>query len=210
MDAIGIGWTIAGVLVAVVFGVAGLVTWLVSYQRSHPKRRIEWSHTSKPVIGGDLAESDIEFRVKGTEVRLPFFNEFTLRSNSRADIPSTLFDGGKPITLKVRGGAVVVGDFSGDIKHNGAMGGSGMSWVHFDYGPQLIRKHGSSSFFFVSEGPASVEVESPLIDVGLKRTVQTVGMEGGGLRRAAFASAATAAATTVAVVLATSLLFPNR
>src|SRR5690606_8990113 len=99
---------IAGVIVAGAIGIVSLALWAVTYFRANPKRRIEWKHTSRPVIGGDIPASDVEFKVQGIEVKNPHFNEFTMRSRSRADIGHASFDGGKPISVHVYGGAIAV------------------------------------------------------------------------------------------------------
>ncbi|WP_431805235.1 hypothetical protein [Microbacterium sp. bgisy203] len=99
-------WTIIGVAVALVVGAFAVA----GYFRDHPKRRLEYTVTTRRLIQS-TPDLGLEVRVNGVEIADPHLVEFRLRSNSRADIPTSAFDAGRDLTFRVEpGGALVVGD----------------------------------------------------------------------------------------------------
>jgi len=168
-----------GLAFTLVFGVGGVVVTIVLYRRANPKRQLDWWMDSSPLVaapGHDI--NDLSVKIKGVEVENPYLNKLTLVSNSRADIPSSAFDAGRPISVEVtRGGAVLLSgtETKGAIKLAGGAGEG--DWAKFTFDPQLIRKGARGRLVFVSAGLPAFMVDSPLIDIALKE-VPTAGASG--------------------------------
>lgn len=166
-------WALFWGAVSAVAGLAtlvGVVLAVMTYMRQFPKQRIEYRIVSRRLISQTLKSDSLRLSVRGIEVKDPYFTTVTVTSNSRADVPSSAFDSGKAIVLRVEpGGAVLLDDEpngSGAIRI-GPSEGEGMAWAEFRIEPQLIRKRSNGEVSFVSEGQPSVTVTSPLIDVDM-------------------------------------------
>lgn len=154
--------------VGAAFGALALVGvgfQIVSYFREHPKRRLEYTVKSRPLVIAARGAT-LEVKVDGVEVKHPHLVEFRLVSNSRADVPSSAFDAGKPLKIRVEpGGALVLADgVTGTIESSRGEG-YGWEWAEFRVEPQLIRKASQLTLNLVSSGKPTVTVSSPLIDV---------------------------------------------
>lgn len=161
-------WSLAWTIVAAIVGalaLVGVVYAVVGYYRDHPKRQLEYKVRGRRLVQS-TPRATLEVKVNGIEVRDPHLVEFRLVSNSRADIPSAAFDAGRSLTIRVEPGSAVV---VGDIADKGIMttggDGNGREWEQFDIGPQLIRSGSTLSLDFISSGPPTISVSSPLIDV---------------------------------------------
>lgn len=164
-----VDWGFVGVILAVVFGIAtvvGIVYAIRSYNRDHPKRRLEYTVRRTALVQTTFS-ADLEIRIKGVRIEDPHLVELSLRSNSRADIPSDRFNGGESLVFRVEpGGAMVsrAGPYGQGFTMN-VGGGTGWDWAEFVLPPQLIRKDANLSFTFISNGAPGVTVRSPLIDI---------------------------------------------
>lgn len=161
----GLFWAIVAAVVGAL-ALIGVVYAVVGYYRDHPKRQLEYTVSSRRLVES-TPKAPLEVRVSGIDVPNPYLVEFRLVSNSRADIPSSSFDAGKGLSIRVQpGGAFVLGDGGarGQIETNGGRG-DGWDWAEFDVHPQLIRKESRLELDFISNGPPGVRVTSPLIDV---------------------------------------------
>ncbi len=165
----GPDWVLFWTVVAAIVGTLALIGvgyQVVGYYGEHPRRRIEYVvRTTRMVPEHDNVE-ELEVFVRNIKIEDPHIVSVTIISNSRADIPSTLFDAGKPIIIRVdRGGAVTLNQPSaGTIDIDGGRG-EGLEWAEFHVPPQLIRKRSRGSVTFISAGVPSVTVKSPLIEV---------------------------------------------
>lgn len=163
----GLLWGIVGA-VAGLLALVGVPYSIVAYYRGNPKRRLEyWVESTRLVAAASESIKNLEIKVEGLDVRDPYLNTLALFSNSRADIPSSAFDAGKPILVKItRGGALHLegADKSDEIKVAGGHG-EGFEWAEYSIAPQLIRKKAGGKFIFVSSGPPALELDFPLIDI---------------------------------------------
>lgn len=87
-------WAIAGVVVGVL-GLIGAFYQVRAFRLEHPRRRLEYTVTSKRLVEHD-ARAKLKMTVDGDEISDPYLVEFRLLSNSRSDIPSTSFDAETP------------------------------------------------------------------------------------------------------------------
>lgn len=160
-------WSVVGAIGGI--GVATLVG-VLTFRRQFPKRRVEWWVESRRLIAATGQIKNLEIKVEGLDVDDPYLNTLSLYSNSRADIPSSAFDAGQRIRVKItKGGALQLApDEDLGIKIAGGHG-EGFEWAEFGLDPQLIRKRAEGRLVFVSSGPPSVEVEFPLIDIETRR-----------------------------------------
>jgi prepilin-type N-terminal cleavage/methylation domain-containing protein len=139
-------------LVTVVAGVVALVALL----RQFPRRRLEVTTTSSIVLPGALPE--VESRLAA--FHNPYLLVIELRSSSRADIPSAMFDGGRPLACRFEDQILLLeGLHAGDI-----------SWSvvgnEVQVKPQLIRPRSFlRARLIVENRTPTFGVESPLIDV---------------------------------------------
>lgn len=163
MDA-GVVWTVIGVVVTVVFGVFAVA----GYFRDHPRRQLEYTVRATRLVSNRSIQ-DLDVFVKGIRIPDPHLVEFRLKSNSRADIPSSAFDAARNLSIRVEpGGALVLGEEGarGAIMTNGGSG-EGFDRAEFTIGPQLIRRGDSLELDFMSSGRPTIKIDSPLIDVGV-------------------------------------------
>jgi len=164
-------WGVVGA-VAGTLALIGVPYSIVAYHRGNPKRRLEyWVESTRLVAAASGKIKNLDIKVQGVDVSDPYLNTLVLVSNSRADIPSSAFDGAKPILVKItKGGALQLeGDEPSDgIKVSGGRG-EGFEWAEHSIPPQLIRKQAEGRLIFVSSGPPTVELEFPLIDIETRR-----------------------------------------
>lgn len=155
-------WSVVGGVVGSL-ALIGVVFQLRSYFLDHPKRQLEYTVTSRRLVES-APQAKLEVRVSGIEVPDPHLVEFRLRSNSRADIPTSAFDNGNAIKVRVEPGGAFPLDLSGEIR---ATGGASRGWesAEFQIKPQRIGKGSVLALDFISNGEPGVRVDSPLIDV---------------------------------------------
>lgn len=156
-------WTIGGIVTTLL---ATVVIAIVSDRRAHPKRQLEYTVRTRRLVQAS-PDLGLQIRANGIEVPDPYLVEFRLRSNSRADIPSSAFDAGKNLLIRVEpGGAFVLGTEGarGAIRTN-AGHGEGWDWAEFSVGPQLIRPGAVLELNWISNGEPTVKADSPLVDV---------------------------------------------
>lgn len=159
-------WTVVGAVAGVVAVIIGLVTYL----RANPKRRIEYSTEAVRLLSSRAKIEGLEVKVRNLPIPDPHLVTLRLRSNSRADIPSSSFDGGKDLVFRVEpGGALLLSSANDGIRTEGSEG-LGFEWARFPIPPQLIKKRATGTITFVSAGEPVVAVEgdSPLIDIDVR------------------------------------------
>jgi len=176
--------------------VGGLIA-LLTYRRQFPKRRIQFSVSWSPLLNKDGDEAhvgDLEVTVRGTPLFDPYVGVLRVYSNSRADIPSSSFDAGSPLTF----------DFRTPLFSTSTPDPADLKWsangTRIEIPAQLIRKKSGLIATLIVEGkPSAVHVESPLVDID----VQKVDWE----YRATAVSKALFIATVVMAVVTTMLFF---
>jgi hypothetical protein len=171
-ESFGLGafWAVVG-SVAGVLALGGVIVALVTFRRQFPKRRLEYTVESRRLLSQKLPEAAVQLTVHGVKVREAYFTTVRMRSNSRADIPSSAFDGGRAISMRVEpGGALLLNgdsEVSDGIRIGGGQG-EAMTWAEFTIEPQLIRKKSTGDLTFISEGEPTVKITSPLIDIEVR------------------------------------------
>lgn len=178
-----------------VVGAVGVVFAVLSYRRQFPKRRIQFSVTWSPLLNSDGDEAHVgglEVTVRGTPLFLPYVGVLRVYSNSRADIPSSFFDGGSPLTF----------DFQTPLFSTSTPDPADLKWsangTRIEIPAQLVRKKSGLIATLIVEGkPSGVHVESPLVDID----VQKLDWE----YRATAVTKALVIATAVMAVTATTL-----
>jgi hypothetical protein len=148
--------------------VAPIVVAVVAERRARPRRSLEYTVRVRRLVQA-RADMGLEIIARGVPITDPHLVEFRLKSNSRADIPSSAFDGGRELVIRVEpGGALVLGSEGarGGIKTHGG-DGDGWDWAEFRVGPQLIRRGDHLEIDFISNGRPGVQVSSPVIDVAV-------------------------------------------
>jgi|tagenome__1003787_1003787.scaffolds.fasta_scaffold20417244_1 hypothetical protein len=163
-------WTAAAAIVGAL-ALVGVAFAIASYFKSNPKRRLEYVVTSQKLVNGVLPSgSAVKIAINGVEIADPYFVNVSIVSNSRADIPSTSFDGGAPIRIRSEpGGALMLNADEANAASIGVTGGhgEGMEWAEFVIEPQLIRKRSNVTLTFVSNGPPNVTVAGDLVDIDI-------------------------------------------
>jgi len=166
-------WSLLFTVIGAVVGtlaLVGVAFQIVSYYRDHPKRRVEYTVHSARLVASRRKINDMVVTVRGVVVDDPHLVTVNLYSNSRADIPSTAFDAGRSMRIRVEpGGALTLDgpDFRGGIQVNGGHG-DGFAWAEFAVPPQLIRKRSEGSITFVSSGTPKITLDAPLVDVDVR------------------------------------------
>jgi hypothetical protein len=164
----GTFWAIAGVAVALVFGVAAVwVTWWVG----NPRRRLVYGMPSvtRLLNDSDGIAGSLEVRRDGKVLTDPYVVTLQLANRGRFDIPRSLSDAGTPLRLDV-GTPIVevlkVASSPTEFKRPAVVAGD--SWV--DLGPSLISRGQTVEIVLLADGPAPVLTcpERPLIDVEMR------------------------------------------
>ena len=163
----GTFWTAAGVVVAVLVGIA---TVLVAYIVGFPRRRLLYGMpvTAAMLAAPDGVRSDLELRHKGTVLTAPRVLEVRLVSRGRKDIPSSAYDGGKPLRLDVGARIVEVLQVTSEPSSIPApkMTVDGTSLT---IGPSLIGKRQKIAFTLLTDGGQPyLMCQSSLIDVQVR------------------------------------------
>ncbi|CAN7264537.1 hypothetical protein LJR186_001198 [Microbacterium foliorum] len=153
--------------IATVVALIAVPYTIVGYFKSHPKRQLLYSVTSRPLITNAAIKS-VKVTVEGETIDDPHFVELRLTSTSRADIPSSLFDSGSPIDISLGPHSVVVSQ----SEHGIEITSWEADWLdiltaHID--PQLIKRGATLAIDFVTQGEPDLEVRAPLIDVRIKQ-----------------------------------------
>jgi len=150
----------------------GVVVAVISYFKQFPKRRLEYVVSYQRLVTGVLPKGSVlRVEIEGVEVSDPYLVSILFESNSRADISSVAFDGGRPIKVRMEpGGALVLNQHEAQAAAISVSGGhgEGLDWAEFAIEPQLIRKKARGQLIFVSDGPPHVSIESPLVDIEVR------------------------------------------
>jgi hypothetical protein len=151
----GFFWTI----VAVVVPAAGIaISWRV-YKRQFPKRQVGYSVSYSPLVS--VQSDGLEVMLAGHPVANPYVVEFELISQSRADIPSGMFDAGRSLVFSF-GDRAILGSTptaNSAIEHDA-------EGAELRFPPQLIRKRAHLSATFIVDGmPSETRIQNPMIDI---------------------------------------------
>ncbi|WP_438855711.1 hypothetical protein [Agromyces sp. M3QZ16-3] len=162
-------WGIVGG-VAAVLALIGAAYTAVSFYRQFPRRRLEYIVWQRPLVASGHRVDDLVVTVQGMVVDDPHLVRVLFYSNSRADIPSTAFDAGKPIVIRVEPGGAILTNSETGTGSIAIEGGSdeGLDLAEFRIQPALIRKRSTGSIAFVASGSPRVRVDSPLIDIDVR------------------------------------------
>jgi hypothetical protein len=169
----GLFWSVIGAIAGIGGVVTAIIVGAITLKRQFPKRKLEWWVESTRLVPARnaLPIEALDIKINGVEVADPYLNTLTIVSNSRADIPTSSFDNGSSIKIKMtEGGALQLeSDNAPDgIKVTGGHG-EGFEWAEFGIAPQLIRRRAEGRFVFVSSGPPTIDIEFPLIDIQTSR-----------------------------------------
>lgn len=194
-------WTIVGVVVSVIALAVTIVIAVVTVRRQFPKRRLSFVMGETRLVSGTVP---LEVSYRGKGVRDPRVIELSIVSDSRADIPSSAFDAGRPIILELSVPIVTVLERSveGIQLHE-----HGRALV---LEPQLIRVGAASDLTLLVEGPSGqIVVDNSLIDIPV-REVGDVGdlWSSGRGRQTVSLWAGMVSISVVAGVLAASAVSP--
>lgn len=153
--------------IAAVLALVGIVVGVITYRRQFPKRKIEYTVDAVRLMAQALPAGTVEVKVQGIEVSDPYLTTISFVSSSRADIPSSAFDAGRSIVVHVEPGGAVLLERSSEVDSIAFSGGKGegMDWAEFRAAPQLVRAGATGTISFVSDGPPTVTVDSPLVDI---------------------------------------------
>lgn len=163
--------TWVGIIVAIAIGlgtiaVAVLIGWW-QIRKSNPKRQLTYELDVTPLISRKsvTAAKKVQVSVSGQQLSNPHVVRLTVRSTSRVDIPSDIFDGHKTLNF----------DLNTPI-HEILEGNN--SQISLDQGPstislvpQLIRPGDKAFMTVVTDGsPRDVSVSKTLIDTLVTRS----------------------------------------
>jgi hypothetical protein len=154
-------WSLLWLIVSCVLGLGLIVLGVMTYRRQFVKRSLGWDFAISPVAP-QVHGNRLTIAFDGKLLSDPYIMTFELESLSRADIPSSSFDAGKPITFTfgadIIGAALAEGDITASISGHQLM-----------FEPQLIRKRASSEIGLIFDRRVGVpEVANPLIDIPLR------------------------------------------
>jgi hypothetical protein len=164
----GTFWTAAGVVVAVLVGVAGA---LVAYTVGFPRRRLLYG---MPVAAAMLTapsgvRGDLELHHRDTVLTAPHVLEIRLVSRGRKDIPSSAYDSGKPLRLDVGARIVEVLQTTSDPPSIPAPSVT-VDGTSLMIGPGLISKRQKITFTVLTDGERpNLTCQSTLIDVQVRQ-----------------------------------------
>lgn len=160
----------AGIIVSVLIalasiGVAVLIGWW-QIRKSNPKRQLTYELDVTPLIShaSVTAAQKVQVSVSGQQLSNPHVVRLKVRSTSRADIPSDIFDGKNSLYFDLETPIYEVLD--GDVSQISLA--SGTTGVYLE--PQLIKPGEKAFVTVITEGPPHVvSVSKTLIDTTVIR-----------------------------------------
>jgi hypothetical protein len=156
-------WTALGSIFA--FGLLSFAAW-AAWSSYIAGRRQVLSYAANVQSLLPLApEGDLDITYRGTPVESPSLVQLRIVNQSRGDIPSTAFDGGKPLGLDL--GVPIVAVLSHNDHLSGAHTAAGGS-THIEIGPTLIpRGHLLTLALLISGDQLNLRWDNPLIGVDI-------------------------------------------
>lgn len=169
-------WAAFGVISTLLIGVVaiaaavGVPIWI--YRRQSPKRELWYSVTSYSFLSPKDPElsARITVQLDGKPLADPYVTTFRLWSTGRADIPSTSFDGNKPLVFNLGTRFLsLVGQREKD-EHSDVTVRINESGT-FSLDPTLLRKKYATELRVVTDGPPKHDVllTNPLVDIDVRR-----------------------------------------
>ena len=149
------GGLLLGLASLVVTVVAGALT-LIALIRQFPRRRLELTTTSEILLPG--VRPDLEPKL--ADFKNPYLVSVQLKSSSRADIATSMFDAGRSLVCRFQQPIFEVPDAAeGDLQYS-------IQGREIRFAPQLLRANSSIRLSIVAENSApTYGLESPLIDI---------------------------------------------
>jgi hypothetical protein len=175
----GTFWTGAGVVVALLVGVA---TVLVSWTVGTSKRKMIYSvPTLTSLLPHDdrFAEnafSDLEITHNGVKLSDPYIISLRIENIGRRDIRSSDFDQDRPLVFYMNASIVTMlgAAISAEMQPESFRLSRGNRGDVVEVGPALFKKNGFIAVDLLTDGRPVVVCESPLIDVSVKEQSQDV------------------------------------
>lgn len=194
-------WTIVGVVVSIIALAVTIVIAVITITRQFPKRRLSFVTGETRLVSGRVP---LEVAYGGEHLGDPRVVELAVVSDSRADIPSSAFDGGRPLVLELDTPVIAVLE----QRTQGIIIGQRGQLLELE--PQLIRAGASSDLTLLVEGRLeNIGVDSPLIDIPVREVGDQSDLWSSGRgRQTAGLLAALVSMSVVAGVLISSALAP--
>jgi hypothetical protein len=150
--AIGVGSFVASLAAALVA--------ILALRRQFPRRRLAFARSSLPLLVDNHADLQVKFRDHNLES--PYLVTIWISSQSRADIPSSTFDAGKPIRFQL--GRPVLGVMNSRAHR--------LEWsLHqsdIEIPPQLVHPDSRLRVDLLVDGePDRIKIDNPLVDIKL-------------------------------------------
>ena len=161
----GVFWAIAAVVVAVVLGIAAV--W-ATFRSANPRRRLYiYLDKALPVVSTHEALQDaIQVRHLGRTLLQPYLVTLTVISRGRRDIPSSSFDGGKPIVANLGVPIIrLLEEKSLKSKVASLPPKSSVDGTRIRIGPSMLSRQHVLTYTALVEGEPNLTTEVALLDV---------------------------------------------
>lgn len=154
------------IILAAVGLVASVVVPIVLSRREHPKRELAYEFEAESLLAVNASRINLTVMHDGRLVLQPYLATLTVTATGRADIASTTFDAGKPITFTSN--RPIIAEFDSNRGHQSAsiqLAREGSNSLALQ--PALIKKGDRAVRRFLVDGEPSMVATSSLIDTEL-------------------------------------------
>ncbi|TFD61188.1 hypothetical protein E3T43_00920 [Cryobacterium sp. Hh7] len=153
-------WGITLAVIGLGVAITSILYARSTYFRQFPKRSLVYGLSVSRLM--NLHDDKLIITYDGRVVEQPYIATFTLRSQSRADIPSIMFDAQRSLSF----------DFTDEIvgvaKEQRSRFRGELAGTKLVFPPQLLRKNDQFKIDLIFDGsPPSLLVANPLIDVAV-------------------------------------------
>jgi len=159
--------------IAVAVAVASIVFSYGLWKRGSPRRQLGYSLLVTTPLLRDwpgLSGTQLSVLLNGEPLKNPHVSVLHVRNRSRSDIPSSAFDGGKPIVFGFASEIVLAADAGTTIDHGDALT---MENDQVILGPVLIGPEAFLSLTVLTKGPPKLTCRGHLIGVDIREDAGT-------------------------------------
>ncbi|GAA3548896.1 hypothetical protein GCM10022235_15650 [Kribbella ginsengisoli] len=160
-------WLALGALVVAVVAVPSSI-WATRRWGTR-RAQLQVSVRSLPLLPEDMRPGLLEVTYRDIPVDRPHLVSVTLENVGPRDIPSSAFDGGRPIYVAFDQTFYGLTSTSGGVRTLSPAIGTRAADAVVELAPGLLKCGEVWSFSAVLSGPVKVSVKSPLIDTDLQR-----------------------------------------
>lgn len=159
------------VSVGVALFAIGLTVW-ATRKWGNRRGRIEWSFDSVPLLPEDIRTGLLSFSFRDIPVENPHLVTVALVNTGSKDVPSSAFDGSRPIDISFGQMFYGVTSLTGGVQLTFPAVGTPAKDAVIHLRPHLLKRREAWSFTAVLGGSPKLSIESPLVDTDVRMSAK--------------------------------------